>query len=283
VLRRRGHLANSSGDAIYVLKGVGKPGAFSVAQILRNRAGHFLEDFPQPFAGGRLTVKRVDVGGENNEKRRDSGKRLHALDQISPRRLLHEPLKKTKGQLLRYNIGEQESATFRFGDHFDFARDLLFHLRPGEIARKFIPKRDIGGLGQFENLSGKHTLRNEGGFLTESELRWISPFHETRKDFLEQRCARSQLFVKATLNKTRKRVVESVRKGEGSSGATLGLTAACPDMSEEFRRRFCLGRFCKSGREKFSAVIIGAANENFFPRLGVTGSEIVAIGEIINF
>src|SRR4029077_4336454 len=283
VLRRCGHLANSSGDAIYVLKGVGKPGAFSVAQILWNRAGHFLEDFPQPFTGGRLTVKRVDVGGENNGKRRDSGKRLHALDQIPPRRLLHEPLKKTKGQLFRYNIGEKESATFWFGDHFDFARDLLFHFRPGEIAREFVPKRDIGGLGQLENLSGKHTLRNEGGFLTESELRRISPFHETRKHLLEQYRAWSQLFVKATLNKTREGIVESVRKGEGSSGATLGLTAARPDMSEKFRRRFGLRCFRKSGSKKFSAVIIRAANEDFFPRLGVSRSEIMAIGELINF
>src|SRR6478672_451993 len=89
--------------------------------------------------------------------------------------------------------------------------------------------------------------------------------------------------METSLNKTGERVVESVRKGEGISGATLGLTAARPDMSEEFRGRFCLWRFCKSGGEKFSAVIIGAANEDFFPRLGVTRSEIVAIGEVINF
>ena len=197
--------------------------------------------------------------------------------------LLHELLKKTKGQLFRYDVGEEESATFRFGDHFDFARDLLLHFRPGEIARELVPKRNVGGLGEFENFSGKHTLRNEGGFLTQRELRRIAPFHEARKHLLEQHRARSQLFVEAALNKTGKRVVESVRKGEGSSGATLGLTAARPDMSEKFRRRFCLRRFRKSGGEKFSAVIIGAADEDFFPRLGMSRSEIVAIGELINF
>src|SRR5207244_10605353 len=195
--------------------------------------------------------------------------------------LLHEPLKKTKSQLFRYNVGEKESAPFWLRDDFDFARDLLLHLRPGKIALKFVPKRDISGLGQLENLSGKHTLRNEGGFLTQSELRRISPFHEARKHLLEQHRARSQLFVETPLNKTGERVVESVRKGKGSSGATLGLAAARPDMSEKFRRRFCLRRFGKSGSEKFSAVIIGAANENFFPRLGVSRNEIVAIGELI--
>src|SRR5207244_8990867 len=82
---------------------------------------------------------------------------------------------------------------------------------------------------------------------------------------------------------TGERVVESVRKGEGSSGATLGLTAASSDMSEKFGRRFGLGRFSKSGSEEFSTVIVGTADENFFPRLGVSGSEILAIGELINF
>src|SRR5205823_9658635 len=61
--------------------------------------------------------------------RRDGGKRLHPLDQISPRHLLHEPLKETKRQLFRYNIGEKKSATFRLGDHFDFA---LFFSRSEE-------------------------------------------------------------------------------------------------------------------------------------------------------
>ena len=126
-------------------------------------------------------------------------------------------------------------------------------------------------------------MGGEGGFLTESELRRISPLHKTRKHLLEQYRARSQLFVKATLNKTREGIVESVRKGEGSSGATLGLTAARPDMSEKFRRRFGLRCFRKSGSKKFSAVIIRAANEDFFPRLGVSRSEIVAISEVINF
>src|SRR5207245_9386180 len=121
------------------------------------------------------------VRGQDKAKRWDVGEGLMALDQISPRHLLHEPLKRTKSQLLRYNIGEKESATFRFGDHFDFARNLFLHFRPGEIARELVPKRDIGRLGQLENLSGKHTLSNEGGFLTQSELSRISPFHETRK------------------------------------------------------------------------------------------------------
>ena len=50
VLRCCRHFANGSGDAVHVFKGVGKPGAFSVEQILRHGAGHFLENFPQPFA-----------------------------------------------------------------------------------------------------------------------------------------------------------------------------------------------------------------------------------------
>ena len=49
VLRCCRHFANGSGDAIHVLEGVGKPGAFGIAQILRNGAGHFLKSFPQPF------------------------------------------------------------------------------------------------------------------------------------------------------------------------------------------------------------------------------------------
>src|SRR5207237_5357824 len=92
----------------------------------------------------------------------------------------------------------------------------------------------------------------------------------------------TQLSKKTAMNKEGKLIVESVRKGEGSSGTTPGLTAARPDMSEEFRRRFCLRRFCKSGREKFSAVIIRAANEDFFPGIGVTCGEMVAIGDDVN-
>src|SRR5437764_14518646 len=97
-----------------------------------------------------------------------------------------------------------------------------------------------------------HSLSNEGGFLTQSELRRISPFHEARKDLLEQRRGRSQLFVKTFLNETGERVVESVRKGEGSSGATLRLTAARPDMIEKFRRRFRVRCVSNSGRGKCS-------------------------------
>src|SRR5207237_10531434 len=65
--------------------------------------------------------------------------------------------------------------------------------------------------------------------------------------------------------------------------ATLRQTGARPEISEKLRRSFCVRCFSKSGREKFYAVIIGAANENFPPRFGVSWSEIVAISELINF
>src|SRR5207248_6410703 len=78
-------------------------------------------------------------------------------------------------------------------------------------------------------------------------------------------------------------IVEAVRKGEGSSGASLRLTAARDDMSKKFRRRFCFRRFRESGREKFPAVIVGTADKNLFPGLRMGGREIVAIGEFINF
>ena len=54
-------------------------------------------------------------------------------------------------------------------------------------------------------------------------------------------------------------------------------------MSKKFRRRFCFRRFRESGGEKFSAVIVGTADENLFPRFGMSGGEIMAIGELINF
>ena len=74
-----------------------------------------------------------------------------------------------------------------------------------------------------------------------------------------------------------------MRKGEGSPGAPLRKTAARDDLSKEFCRRFCFRRFGKSDSEEFSAVIVGTADKNFFPRLRMGGREIMAIGEFINF
>src|SRR5437868_5539889 len=54
-------------------------------------------------------------------------------------------------------------------------------------------------------------------------------------------------------------------------------------MSKKFCRRFCLRRFRKSGGEEFSAVIVGTADKNLFPRFRVSRGESVAIGEFLNF
>ena len=53
-------------------------------------------------------------------------------------------------------------------------------------------------------------------------------------------------------------------------------------MSKKFCRRFCLWRFRKSSGEKFAAVIVGTADENFFPRFRMSRGESVAIGEFVN-
>ena len=99
---------------------------------------------------------------------------------------------------------------------------LLFHLRPGEIAREFVPKRDIGRAWPARKFfRTERPARRRSAFSRRVNSVGSRPSMKRENICSSSARARSQLFVKAILNKTREGVVESVRKGEGSSAVTL--------------------------------------------------------------
>ncbi len=55
------------------------------------------------------------------------------------------------------------------------------------------------------------------------------------------------------------------------------------DVFEEFVRLDARGCFREGGRDKHATVIVRPADEDLFPRLGMSRSEVVAVGEFIDF
>ena len=111
----------------------------------------------------------------------------------------------------------------------------------------------------------------------------VEPFHETRKHFLHQAGARSQLFREAILDETRERVVETVREGERRPAFAVRAAAAGADVFEKIVRRSRRRRFRESRANKDAAVIVGTADEDFFPRLGMGRLKPVALGKLGDF
>ena len=135
-------------------------------------------------------MKSVNVRREDDEDRRDRAERLHAFDEVPARDLLNKFLEEAKGQLFGNEVRHEKGSAFRFGDSVDRFGQLCFHFRFGEVAGKLFPKRHVGRLGQLEDFSREHALRDEARFLLERELGRIATFHETRKHLFEQRGAR---------------------------------------------------------------------------------------------
>ena len=79
-------------------------------------------------------------------------------------------------------------------------------------------------------------------------------------------------------------VVKTVGKGEGSPASSLAA-ASCPRerVARNSAGVVAARRFCESGGDKYSAVIVRTADENFFPRLRMSRREIMAVGEFIDF
>src|SRR6202022_4631326 len=96
---------------------------------------------------------------------------------------------------------------------------------------------------------------------------------------LEEGSARAQLFAEPVLNETGERVVKTVGKGEGSATLAARAATSVTHVFEKFFRRFSGRRFSVSRSDELAAVIVGAGDEDFFPRFGVSRREIVAIGQ----
>src|SRR6266446_5709185 len=135
------------------------------------------------------------------------------------------------------------------------------------MLREAFPKRNVGRLGQLENLTRHHALRDKGGFFAQGEFGRIAPFHEAREHYLEQRSGRSKAFRKAILNKTRNGVVKPVRQGQRSPAFATRSAVTLLDLLEKFPCRSCLRRLCVCACRKFAAVVVGSTRENLFPGL----------------
>ena len=96
---------------------------------------------------------------------------------------------------------------------------------------------------------------------------------------LQERGARSELFVETILDETGDRIIKTVRKGERGAAVAVRAAVAVADVFEKFLRGFRRWRFCKSRSNELSAVIVGTPDKNLFPRLRVRRREIMAIRE----
>ena len=222
-------------------------------------------------------MKGVDVRREHDHDRRDAGQRLDALDHIAGVELLHELFEEAKGELFAGGVGHDEGAAFGLGDVGDFAGQLRFDFRLREVSGKFAPKRNVGGLRQLEDFAGKNALRDKPGLFSERELGRVEPFHETREHLFHQACARPELFRETILDEAREGVVETVRERERRPARAVRKAAASTDVFEKFVRRLGERRFCEGRSDKDAAVIIGAADEDFFPGLGMSRRKMVTL------
>ncbi len=119
-------------------------------------------------------------------------------------------------------------------------------------------------------------------FSRKRKLGRIAPFHEAREHCLHEGRGRSELFVEAVLHEAGERVVEAVRKGQGSPTVTLRGAGTVANMREKLRRRFGARSFREGGGQEHPAVIIGAADENLAPWLRVCRREIMAVRELLD-
>src|SRR6266446_1117429 len=85
------------------------------------------------------------------------------------------------------------------------------------------------------------------------------------------------------LNETGNSVVEAVRQRERRASLAASFAIARPNVSEKFFRRIGGWRFGKGRSDKFSAVVVRAADEDFLPRLLVGGRQIVFFSQLLDF
>ena len=197
--------------------------------------------------------------------------------------MLNEFLEKAEGELFANEIRHQECAAFGLVHAFHFAREDFLHFRFGERAGEFFPKRNVGRLGQLENFSRHHALRDERRFFAQREFRRILSLHEPRKHLSQQRRGRPKIFGETILNETGERVVKTVGKEQRRSALAVDGAIAGANLFEKIRG--CRGgrRFGKSRSDKHSAVIVRAGSENFLPRLRMSRRKIMFVGQLIDF
>ena len=181
-------------------------------------------------------MKTVDVRRKDHKDRCDRAEGLHALDHVAATDLLNEFFEKPKHELLGNHVRHEKRAALRFADFVQLLGEFRLYFRSGKITGKLLPDRHVCGFKQFEDFSRQDSLSGQARFFCEREFRWVPTFHESRKHFFQQRGARAELFVKTIVNETSDRIVEAVRKGEGSSTLASGRAVAVADLREKFCR-----------------------------------------------
>ena len=149
--------------------------------------------------------------------------------------------------------------------------------------REPFPKRNIPRLRQLEDFSRHHALRDERRLFPERELRRVPPFHEAREHRLEQWPGRSETFREAVLDETGNGVVKTVRQRQRRAAFAVRRAFSRANVLEEIHRRPRRRSFRVGSGDKLPAMIVRTARENFLPRLGVSGLEIVAVRQLFDF
>ena len=88
--------------------------------------------------------------------------------------------------------------------------------------------------------------------------------------------------METVLNETGDGVVKAMRQNQRCSALAAWCAIAIPNRFQEFVGRLRSRRFCKSGRRKLPSVIVGAAHQDFSPRLRVRRRHTVTIREHVD-
>src|SRR5262249_27443306 len=144
------------------------------------------------------------------------------------------------------------------------------------------PERDVCRFGEVKNFSRQNTLHNEFRFLFQRELGRVTALHETREHFLQQRPTGAELFVETVLDETHDGVVKTMRQNQRRSPLAAWSAITIADELQKLFGRLRSRRFCKSGGHELPSVVVGAAYQDFSPRLRVRGRHTVAISEHID-
>jgi hypothetical protein len=166
---------------------------------------------------------------------------------------------------------------------FNCAASFAFTSGSREITCQFVPQRHVCRLDEVENFSRQNALHDEFHFFFESEFSRGAAFHEPRKHFLQQGCARPELFIEAILDETGNRIIKTVGKEQRGAAVAVRAAVALAHAFEKCFRGFRRRSFRKNRRGELPAVIVRPADKNLLPRLRVCRRQVMAIGERLDF
>ena len=173
----RGHFLDGRGDAVHVVKRVGKPSPLLIAEKCRSRSSYYPGHLPQPLTA-RLT-KGVNIRTEHCGNQNQRTYHLNAFDKTGTRQLCDKLSDKTVTELPGDEIRHEERTTLRLRHAGGLASQRSFHFGLREIGGEFFPKRGVSGHGDLKDLSRGNPLREKTQLFRQAELRWIAALHES--------------------------------------------------------------------------------------------------------